>query len=192
MDKDGDDVIIVRVMKKRGNIIKAYQLGKMGAEVRKLMDEHKIIDIGGGKFEVMSREAVQGGSGHGQVAELEDYIKIDGGGYPYPNDRKYFKKNHKYIAGDEYEQIPRPLLAWTAEEEISPEITFLIEKKGLILDENSKENYFNAILWETKESAPRDSILVFYSIDHDDQGNIMDATFNFVVREEFDQNYRFC
>jgi len=40
---------------------------------------------------------------------------------------------------------------------------------------------------------PRDAIIVFYSLDYDGEGNIMDADFNFVQREEFQKTYtRVC
>ena len=40
-------------------------------------------------------------------------------------------------------------------------------------------------------SAARDAVLIFYSITRDEQGDIVDADFNFVAREEFNQTYRF-
>lgn len=72
------------VIKNKRNIQKAYRLGS----------KHPVI-------EHMIKEAK-----HGEAATIGDYIKIDGTGYPYPNEKSYFEANHRLIKGDEYEQKP--------------------------------------------------------------------------------------
>ena len=80
-------------------------------------------------------------------------------------------------------------MIWTAEDEICPEITFLMEEKGLTLEPGHPECFFQAPLWGTKLSAARDAVLVFYETERDSEGNICDAEFNFVDREEFEKTY---
>ena len=71
-----------------------------------------------------------------------------------------------------------------------PEVLFLIEHKGLVIDETNPNQYFSATLWNTQESAQENAVLVFYSISRDKAGNIIDADFNFVERTEFDRTYK--
>ncbi|MDY5001849.1 MAG: hypothetical protein SO122_05250, partial [Eubacteriales bacterium] len=101
----------------------------------------------------------------------------------------FFQKNHRHIEGDEYEQIPKPLLAWSIDEPVSKEVAFLILHKDLVLDLTSHDKFFTAPLWGTIESSPRDSVLVFYSVTRDDDGSIVDADFNFVARDVFEKTY---
>lgn len=183
---------MIKVIKKKGNIIKAYCLSDTSPIIEKLIAEKRIVPLSDGKYEIFSQEAVNGGSGHGQVAAADDYIKIDSEGFPYPNKASYFIENHKHISGDEYEQIPKPLNAWTVQEPMCKEVSFLIREKGLVLDEANPDRYYSAVLWGTKEAAAKDAVLVFYNISYNDDGSVRDAEFNFVKREEFDKTYSFC
>ena len=177
-----------RVMKKIGEKIIAYRLGDKDKceTLEKLISEKRIRAVSKNTFEVFSQEAV---NGKGEIAHIGDYIKIDTAGFPYPNEKTFFEKNHIKVGNNEYIQIPEPLYAWSAEEPISKEIEFLIEKKGLIIAEDNTDRYFTAPLWGTLLSAPRDSIIVFYLIEKDREDNIMDIDYNFVQREEFEKNY---
>lgn len=183
---------MIKVIKKKGNIIKAYRLSGKSPTIEKLIAEHRIVPLSDGRYEIFSQEAVNGGSGHGQVAASDDYIKIDSEGFPYPNNAFYFQENHKQISEDEYEQIPKPLNAWTAQEPMCKEVSFLIHEKGLVLDATNPDNYYSAVLWGTKEAAAKDAILIFYNILYNDDGSVRDAEFNFVKKEEFDRIYSFC
>lgn len=87
------------------------------------------------------------------MAEKEDWIKIDSKGYPYPNKRKYFEENYRYVKDDIYEQLPKPLRAWTADCEMCAEVMFLINEKGLIINKDSYERFYSANLWATLEVA---------------------------------------
>lgn len=182
-----------KVIKKKGIVRKAYKLGDNNAVLSELIKEGKIVPVyGGEKYEVFSQEAVNGGSGSGQIANKGDWIKIDSANCPYPNERVEFEKNHKHIAGDEYEEIPQELNAWSAEEPISEEIAFLIREKGLVLDEGNPQRYFTAPLWGTIESADKDAVLIFYNISYDENGRIKDASFNFIEKTEFEMKYNRC
>lgn len=181
---------MINVMKKHGKTVHAWRLGDPSREISEMIREGKIVPAADGTYEIMSREAVSGGSGHGQAARAGDYIKVDSGGFPYPNDAAFFEANHRKIQGDTYEQIPVPLKAWTAEEEICPEISFLQQNRGLVIRSDDFAHTFTAPLWGTVESAPGDAVIVFYSIDYAEDGSITDADYAFVVREEFEKNYR--
>ena len=176
------------MIKNKGKIIKAYQLGKDKSVLGKLVESGKIRDIGNGRYEIYSQEAVNGAFG-GEIAKTGDWIKIDSKGYPYPNAREYFELNHKHIEGDTFEQVPQPLQAWNAKSEICPEVIFLVEEKGLVIDEASVDKRYTAELWGTIEVAAEDAMIVFYSIAYDKEGNITDCDWNFVDRSEFDKTY---
>lgn len=177
------------VVKKNGTRLFAYRLGETHPVIDRLISEGKIVPRENDEFEIMSQEAYNGGSGKGQLAHAGDYIKIDSSGFPYPNLAEFFISNHRRISGDEYEQIPKPLKAWTVQEPVCEEIQFLIEHKDLVFAEDDEEHYFTAPLWGTIESAAKDSVIIFYSIERDSSGKIIDAEFNFVVRNEFDKTY---
>ena len=180
---------MMKVIKKHGKQISAYRLGTVSPVLDQLIREGKLIRRQDGSFEVISRESIAGGSGHGQIAVTGDYIKLDSEGFPYPNAASFFEKRHKPLGDDTYEQLPEPMDAWSAAESLCPEVRFLQEKKGLMINPDAPERYFSAPLWGTIESAPAEAVIVFYSITRDEDGNIKDADFNFVVREEFDKLY---
>lgn len=177
------------IIKKSGIRLFAYRLGEPHPVIERLISEGKIVPRENGEFEIMSQEAYNGGSGRGQYARAGDYIKIDSFGFPYPNYAEFFAANHRRISGDEYEQVSKPLKAWTVQEPMCEEIQFLIERKGLVFAEDDEAHYFTAPLWGTVESAAKDSVIVFYRIERDLCGKIIDAEYNFVVRDEFDRTY---
>lgn len=175
--------------KKKGKIIQAFLLGEEGADVKKLIEKGSIKRCSNG-YEVFSRETLKNEKKQGEKASKEDYIKLDEGGYPYPNKASYFQENHKHIKENCYEQISKEILAWQSDmSEEEKEICFLKEKKGLIIDHNDLEKYYTAPLWGSILSAPENAVIVFYRIDKDKQGEIQDIDFNFCAREEFDANY---
>lgn len=177
-----------RVIKNKGKIVKAYKLGSDNVVLNELIACGRILDLGGGSYEVFSRETKNGAAG-GELAKNGDWIKVDGEGYPYPNNKEFFEANHRHIEGNTFEQIPKPLLAWDDKFEMCQEIMFLIENKGLKIDESSFEKHYTAELWGTQEVAAGDAVIVFYSIEYDKNGLVKDADFNFVAREEFDRIY---
>lgn len=181
---------MITVMKKKGNIIRACRLGFPSPVLDQLIKNGKIISLPDGSFEVMSREAAAGGTGRGQAARRGDYIKQDSDGFPYPNTADFFESNHTQITEDLYEQHPLPLKAWTLEEPMCPEIEFLMDRKGLVINKADYAKTFTAPLWGTVESAPGDAVILFYSISYDEAGTVIDADYNFVIRQEFEKNYR--
>lgn len=175
-----------RVIKKQGKITHAYRLGEDHPVLQTLLTEGKIIRHNENEYEVFSQEAV---NGKGQLAFTGDYIKIDASGYPYPNKAVYFKDNHRHIQDDEYEQLPKPLLAWDLEEEPCEEIEFLKHRKGLIIDPKSIDKTYQAYLWGCLESAPLDAHILLYDIKRDEMGVILDIDYNFIARKEFEEDY---
>lgn len=180
---------MMRVRKKKGKTVKAWRLSEKNRVIKKLIVEKKVIPLDDGRYEVFSREAVRGNTGHGQLAQADDYVKIDSEGFPYPNGSDYFEKKHRKVTKEEYEQILEVLNAWTVEEPMCPEVLFLIREKGLVIEENCPDKYYSARLWGTKEAAAKDAVILFYSISYREDGSVQDAEFNFVEREEFDRTY---
>lgn len=175
-----------KAIKTKGKIAKAYELGASSDMERALIESGRIRIREDGRYELFSLEAV---NGSGEIAQAGDFFKVDDSGSPYPIKRSDFMDNHRRIEGDLYEQMPRPLEAWTAEDGMCAEIEYLIANKGLVLDETSADKYFNAPLYGTLESAARDAVLIFYRLTRDGEGRVADATFNFVERSYFDRNY---
>ena len=172
------------VKKKEGKTVKAYCLGENSLAIDELIKKGFIKQTGESCWRIFSQEATEG-----EEAKTGDYIKTDSSGRPYPNSREFFLKNHRPLGGDEYEQIPKPLKAWDTEEPMCQEVEFLIDHKGLVIDESSESTYFSAPLWGDTLTAARNAVIVFYDIQYDDRQNVTDADFNFVGREEFNRTY---
>ena len=181
---------MLRVIKNKGTTVKAYQLGSNHEVIKKLMEQGKIRDLGEGRFAVYSQEAINGKEG-GEIGVAGDWIKVVGSGGPYPNDKEFFEANHRRIEGDTFEQIPKVLYAWNRKCGMCPEIRFLMETRGLKINEKSFEQYYSAKLWGTTEAAA-DAMLVFYDIQYKEDGSVKDATFNFVARDAFEKTYSFA
>lgn len=105
---------MLSVIKNKGKIINAYQLGSKHPVIENLISCGKILDLKNGQYEIYSQEAINGEK-RGEIAQVGDWIKIDSKGFPYPNDKKFFEKNHRHLDGDRFEQIPKKLYAWDAE-----------------------------------------------------------------------------
>ena len=71
------------------------------------------------------------------------------------------------------------------------EIDFLVKNKGLQFNTEDSKTYFSAPLWGTILTAAKDAAIVFYSIDRNIDGTIINADFNFVVLDEFMKTYQF-
>lgn len=82
---------MIQVMKNQGKTVHAYRLGQPHPVLDELMNKKQIVDLHNGRYEVFSQEAVNGNSGHGQLAEAGDWIRIDGAGYPYPSRDDWFR-----------------------------------------------------------------------------------------------------
>lgn len=178
-----------QAVKSKKKFVKAYPLGVGHPMEETLIQAGAIRRLPDGSYELFSQEAV---NGHGQVAYPGDYFKtdiIDGRYYPYPNSREYFLNNHIHLQGDEYEQINKPLLIWQATDEPSEEIRWLVDTGRLTLKPEEPDRFFNAFLWGTDLSAAADATLVFYSVERDADGTIVDISFNFVAKAEFENSY---
>lgn len=175
-----------KAIKKQGKSVRAYELGTDSRQIQQWIEEGKIKKISEQEYEIFSQEAV---NGTGQITYKGDFIKVDTSGMPYPNSREFFLANHKYIRDDEYEQIPKPVSIWQSQEAVVPEIEFLIKNKGFIIDKNNKEKYYTAPLWGTLLSAAEDAYVVFYVIERNEEGAIIDVDYNFVENAEFHRTY---
>jgi len=175
-----------QAIKNIGKFVEAYRLGDGSETECRLLREGKIRRTPDGAYELFSMEAV---NGKGQPARKGDYFKLSSTGDPYPNDREFFEANHRSLGENRYEQIPVPRLAWILGDEISPEMHFLIEKKGLVIDPDQPERCFSAVIYGSPLSAASDAVLLIYSVTRDADGTITDIDFNFVAKQEFDSTY---
>lgn len=175
-----------KAIKKRGLLVPAYEFGKKSVVEQHMIAEGRICLLPDGKYEVYSLEAK---NGSGEIASTGDFFKVDGHGFPYPIARAFFLDNHRCVGNDLYEQRSIPFEAWSIDDGVCPEISYLMEHKGLVINNADPEKFFSVPLWGTVESAARDAVIVFYSLERDTHGQITDATFNFVERSEFDRTY---
>lgn len=179
-------------IKNKKKIVTAYQLGTGTNMEKNLINEGSIRICEDGSYELFSKEAV---NGCGEIAKPGDYFKVseaDGKFYPYPNDKAWFEENHTHLQGNEYEQKNKPLYIWQTSDPISEEIRYLLDNGKMTIDENDYEHYFNAFLWGADLSAAKDATVLFYDIDRDEQGNIVDISFNFVTKKDFEESYSYC
>lgn len=175
-------------VKLQGKQIEAYELGAGTPMEAQLIRKGTIVKRGTG-YLLFSREAV---NGQGQKAKPGDFFKLDGGGYPYPNERGWFLANHRHLEGNRYEQIPQPLAVWQVQDGEHDLIRWLTEQGRLCIREQEPERYFNAHLWGADLSAAKDAVVVFYGVKFGPGGEIADVDFNFVAWEEFRRTYAFC
>lgn len=175
-------------VKREGKLVRAWELGAGSAMEQEMIRGGKIRLTHEG-YELYSREAV---NGQGQKAKPGDFFKVDAGGYPYPNEREWFRANHRHLQGDEYEQMPKPLAIWEVGDGESELIHWLTDGGRLTIREDDPARYFNARLWGAELSAAKDATVVFYSVDRDAAGKIADVNFNFVACEEFQRTYSLC
>ena len=168
---------MITVMKKRGIAVEAYRLGEETPEEKDLIRKGLIVKHDG-EYEIFSQESQ---SGIGEIAKAGDYFKVDEGGNPYPNEKNWFEANHRHLKGDSYEQSPAELDAWMAGDPDDGPVRTLMEEGRLTLCEEDPEHYFQACLWGTKLTAPKDAVLVIYDFEK--------REFNFVNRGVFDKTY---
>ncbi|MBR5311978.1 MAG: hypothetical protein IKU40_03745, partial [Clostridia bacterium] len=173
-----------KAIKNIGKIVYAYRLGD-NTEIELRMIKEGLIRVSSdGSYELFSLEAV---NGSGEIAQKGDYFKLSTDGHPYPNDKAFFEANHRQLDGNRYEQLPKPLEIWSSQDTLCPEIRFLQENKGLVIDPDSTDKRYSAPLWGTVLSAAADAVIVFYSITRDANGAVTDADFNFVAGDEFER-----
>lgn len=173
----------MRFAQKKRIRTKAYCLGTGSRMEELLIKEGKIRKTGEETYEVFSQEAR---SGEGEQARAGDYVKVDGSGFPYPISAKHFCRNHEPVEGDTYVEIPRPRAIWEYGDEMFFQVKELLDSGRLVLKEEEEEAYFQARLKGAWLTASKDAVLVFYSLEKDEEGNYH---FNFVARKEFDASY---
>ena len=189
------DMITVR--KKQNQIVYAFQLGNGSDAEKKLIADGRIVPRGE-QYEVLSRESTDG---RGEIADKGDYCKVDEGGMPYPIRKAWFEAHHlplrEYLpvgaaAGTAvsaqsaeteygYVQIPEVLSAWMADDPEDEAVRTLLREGRLLLHPEDPEHFFEAELWGTRLTAPRNAVLVIY--------DLAEREFNFVDREIFEKTY---
>ena len=179
----------MRSAQKRPVRFTAFQLGKNNPLEEELIRAGKIRPDGDGNYEVFSREAR---NTKGELAKAGDYIKIDSGGYPYPNDREFFESVCVQVGENQYQQNGTPVEVWLADDPMCDVISFLLSTNRLRLNEASDEQYFQAELWGTMLSAARNAAIIIHSVTRDSQGAIVDVDFYFIERGEFERTYKWC
>ena len=172
-------------IKKSKKLVEAYELGKNTAVELHLISTGKIIKVDANQYRLKSGESTD----EGELATSGDFFKIDGAGNPYPNKRQWFLKNHRHIKANTYEQIITPVKIWKADSSLTEEIEWLIHNKLLKLNPEDNTRYFNAHLWSSDLSAPRNAIVVLYSVKRDAEQKITSIDFNFVSHKHFQENY---
>lgn len=176
----------MRRARKKPVRVNAYRLGEQSEGLDRLIKEGLVSQSDDGTFEVHTMETKDE---KGETANAGDYVKLDAFGRPYPNKAEFFEKNHRHIDGDQYEQFPKDREVWMMGDAMCPEVEFLIEQGRLELHKEDPEHYFTGTGWGTKLTASSDAALVFYEIKRNAGGNIVDAEFNFVDRDTFEETY---
>lgn len=176
----------MRRARKKPVRVNAYRLGEQSEGLDRLIKEGLVSQSDDGTFEVHTMETKDE---KGETAHAGDYVKLDAAGRPYPNKAEFFEKNHRHIDGDQYEQFPKDREVWMMGDAMCPEVEFLIEQGRLELHKEDPEHYFTGTGWGTKLTASSDAALVFYEIKRNAGGNIVDAEFNFVDRDTFEETY---
>lgn len=176
----------MRRARKKPVRVNAYRLGEQSEGLDRLIKEGLVSQSDDGTFEVHTMETKDE---KGETVHAGDYVKLDAAGRPYPNKAEFFEKNHRHIDGDQYEQFPKDREVWMMGDAMCPEVEFLIEQGRLELHKEDPEHYFQGTGWGTKLTASSDAALVFYEIKRNAGGNIVDAEFNFVDRDTFEETY---
>ena len=172
------------LVQKTAQKVRAWCLGEDSPMERKLTRDGRLLREADGTYRVMSQE----NNTQGQIVPPGDYIKVDSTGAPYPNSREFFLQYLTHIEGDWYWQAAPLRKAWCREEEICPEVEYLMESGRLRIDESNPERYYNAFLWGAELHAAKDAVIIF---DHrDTPEDLSSVGFRFITREEFCLTYR--
>lgn len=181
-----------RAIKNKGKLVRAYELGA-GTEIERLLIEEGAIRRNpDGSYRLFSKEAV---NGEGQFAQKGDFFKVDtvdGRHYPYPNRRDWFLARHIPLGGDKFEQRVFPVPIWTRDDPPCDAVEALLASGRLRIDPDSKDSYYNAVLWGAPLSAAKDAVIVFHRLERDENGSPVNISFNFVERSIFERDYTLC
>ena len=162
--------------------VRAFQLGTVCAAAQALMDAGLLIQMPEGLWRVRTRET----EAEGELARTGDYVKLDSIGMPYPTKKEWFEANHKQHDDGLYLQITTPRKAWSAAEQMIPEIRFLLDRGLLHWD---RETGFGAHLWGAWQTAGADAVIVLDQVQADAMGELRQVEFHFVAAEEFAVTY---
>lgn len=177
----------MRCARKREDLpLRACRLGDGSPLEAELVRSGLVVRREDGRYEVRSLEAR---GMPGELAEAGDYVKLDSRGRPYPNERAFFEANHVRVGENSYRQISRAVGVWFAGDEMCPEIDFLLRSGRLTIDPADAAHYFSAELWGTRLRAAKDAAVVIYSAKRGPDGSIVEVSFNFVERREFERTY---
>ena len=175
------------VIKNKPEVVEAWRLGDCSSKETELMKSNMIVRFGD-LFEVHSQEYKE----YGEPVMIGDYFKIDKAGYPYPIDKEYFLKTHRHIEGNRWEEFPEPIMAWESADAISPEVRFLMENKGLEIDPEHPDQFFKEKMnQDIYIAATATTLIIFNSVSYDNDGNVINANFEFLSRAEFERDYRY-
>ncbi len=176
--------VIFMFIQKKSALVRAWQLGAGSDTERSLIACGALRKEANGTYKVFSRESPD----HGQIARPGDYIKLDNGGFPYPNEAAWFEENHTHLDGDRYLQRSPVKEAWFIDETPSAAAAFLLENDLLQLNQHDPDHFFGAHLWGTYQTAPHTAVVVFDKIAR--EGSTVSAVdFHFITREEFRLSY---
>lgn len=167
--------------------VQAWELGAGSEMEKEMIRRGKIVAHPGGSYELFSQEAPEG---RGQMAKAGDFLKVDEKGFPRPQERSSFLREHRPLGEDWYEQAARPLKIWRRGDPECEEIRFLLDRDLLRVHPGDPRHYFSAFLWDTEETAAEDAVIVFYGAGRDPEGRIAEINFNFLDREYFLSHYR--
>ncbi len=172
------------LVQKTAQRVRAWCLGEGTETEKQMMAQGKIRRENDSTYRVMSQE----NSTEGQLVPAGDYFKVDSTGSPYPNSREFFLRNHTHLEGDWYLQTSPVLKAWKREEEMCPEIEYLLGSGKLRLDEHDPEQYFNAFLWGAELHGAEDAVIIFNHWETPE--DLASIGFRFITKEEFDLTYK--
>lgn len=173
-------------VQKKDSLIQAWRLGAGTIKEKELITKKAIILRADGNYELFSREAI---GKTGEIAKAGDYFKVDSNGYPYPNEKLTFETMHEYVDADWYRQKTPVLFAWTIDQPINDVMQYLFNMGLVVLHNHDPAHFYSAHLWGTEETAAKDDVIIFYSVQRDEKGGILKIDFNFVEKKEFDKTY---
>lgn len=178
----------MKMAQKIARIVEAYELGMNSTMEKLLISEGTIQILEDGKYRLRSLEA----KSKGELCNRGDFFKVNeenGAHFAYPIKREKFLATHKFLGGNQYEQITKPVKVWQVGDKLTYEIKYLQKIGKLIIDKKDDQQYFNAFLWNTHLTAPKDAILVIYEEKLNSKGEIFDIDFNLIQSKIFAKDY---
>ncbi len=167
--------------------VRAWELGAGSEMEKEMIRRGKIVAHSDGTYGLVTLETPEG---KGQTACAGDFFKVDDRGFPCPNKREFFLRNHQHLEDDWYIQSAHPLKIWRLGDPECEEIRFLLDNGLLAIHPEDQKHCFSASLWGTTEAAAADAVIVFYCVTRDSEDRISAIDFNFVDAGYFSTHYR--